>query len=290
MSNANLGTEKIDLSGIYSTCTENFSWDIRYYNGGGTADHFIKLCSNFKNVLNKDVSNSWNFVRYCGKLGLYLENLENKKSTLKLEPCCKLFYYKLKKDIIDNFSLEYTDPRDCYGKMTEQDGSTFKTKISSICMDYFVYIDSNTSTLLDYILEIYEYINLFKNNPLQRTTVNVRPFTKKIEKLEEHPYEDKNQIKAELEKIIKICSGYKNDWNSVLYGKPSLFLLSDDWINERKVKLNELVTEKKWNIDDDIETLETKEVGSQALMDTGTDGVTNGGKYTGTVFISFSIL
>ncbi|GAW84470.1 variable surface protein [Plasmodium gonderi] len=280
-----------DFTGIFPNCTDNFLWDIYQNRSRSTQQEFTKLCSTFKNDVTNSDSKIHNFVQYCQVLGLYLEHIYNKGLTLKPNSCCKLFYYKLKKDIIDKFALKCTYANnDCYNKMIQKAGVNISSKILGICKDHFVDIDNNTSALLDYLFEIYKDINLFSTEPLQRTTNNVSPFTKKIDKLEEYSRKNKIRLNAVLENIIQICVKYNNDWKYREPEKHSLYYISDKWINKLRMKINGTYAEITGNEKGHTENFQTKALEAETLMSTGTYGETSTGISVGMIFISFSIL
>ncbi|GAW84507.1 variable surface protein [Plasmodium gonderi] len=280
---------EFDFTGIFPNCTDNFLWGIYEHRSSNSQQDFTKLCSRFKNnVTNSDYS-THNFVQYCQVLGLYLEHIFNKKSSLEPKSCCKLFYYKLKKDIMDNFTLNCTEANNCYMKMIEQTGVNISNEILGVCKDYFVHVDTDALKIMENLFEIYKDINLFNTNSSQRTTTKMHPFKSSIEKLEKHPDKYKSQLKTEFEKIIEICKGYKKNWTYAPISHAAS-LLSDKWIDETRKKINGEDTGETRSNERHRETLQTNVLEAEALMGTMTEGETHTGISIGTIFITFSIL
>ncbi|GAW83917.1 variable surface protein [Plasmodium gonderi] len=278
--------DDFDINGIFPTCTDGFDWDI-HSRRSQLADDFTNLCSNF---YNKEMPGNLStpFSQVCRVLGLYLNHIEGNVEDTKKKDWCILFYYKLKKDIINKYPLkECNNSKEYYRKMTEVNNAKYGTRISSICMEYFVNIDQDTSKLLEYLFEIYNCINVFKTYQ-KRTTENMHKFKRYIQKLEEHHYKNKIQLKSELEKIINKCEFYIKEWNSdTHFAKHASDLLTfDNWIETRKRKLEELgkitlMNSGTYNLTN-TEMQHTKVIGSPALMSYATDDVTNTGISIGT--------
>ncbi|GAW83902.1 variable surface protein [Plasmodium gonderi] len=280
--------EYFDFNGIFPECTDGFDWDTGAFRGRGDANKFTTLCSGLNLKLTTE-NRSTEFSELCRVLGLYLKHIETNKNE-HAQRCCKLFYYNLKKDIIDNFTLKYTGSENCYRIMTEYRRDNLDTQISSICLDHFVNIGNDTFKIMKNLFEIYKYINLFETQPIQRTTTNMHKFKSSIEKLETHLYKYKNQLKLELEKIIKRCEGYKKNWKTVLTGVHASYHLYDKWIEERRIKINEENAGAKKSNEGHGETLKTNVLRPKVLMHTGVDVETHTGISVGMIFITFSLL
>ncbi|GAW84149.1 variable surface protein [Plasmodium gonderi] len=284
-----------DINGIFPTCTDVFDWNIHAIRRQDMANNFTQLCSNFYNN-EMPGKHSTAFSQVCRVLGLYLNHIQVNVEVSKKKDWCKLFYYKLKKDIIEKYPLEkYPGAKEYYQKMTEIYNRKFETRISNICLKYFVNIDKDTYKTLEYLFEIYNCINVFKSN-IKRTTENMRKFKGFIEKLEGHPYKYKKQLKGELEKILNICDAYIREWAADKdFAKHASDLLTrKNWIEKRKSKLEELDKETliRHGTDDakNLEIEQPKVMDTPDLMRHVTDDVTNNGISIGTVFITFSIL
>ncbi|GAW84144.1 variable surface protein [Plasmodium gonderi] len=292
MSDNKLESKEFDFTGIFPTCTENFSWGVLDHRSGSTAHHFTELCSDFKNVVTENDSNIGNFVQYCRILGIYLEHIDNNKHKLNPEACCKYFYYRLNKDILDKYKCNCGGTQKCYEKMAEQEKSSkFMTKISNICKDHFVNIDTDALKIMENLGEIYNCINIFKTNR-NRTTSNMHLFKRYIEELEKNSYKYKSQLKKELEKIIKKCEDYIREWEADKnFAKHASDLLTHkNWINERKRKLNGEVQKTTNSVVKQIQTSEFNVLVNKTLMSHMKEDVANTGINIGTIFIRFSVL
>ncbi|GAW83907.1 variable surface protein [Plasmodium gonderi] len=260
MSDTKSEDEDYDLSFIFNamfyTCTEGFSWDKSIYRVGNEPNNFTALCSKFFTVQGIQNHRSQEFSSLCRVLGLYLNHIKKRETEINLKSCCELFYYKLKNDITDKFSLHCTYAnKDSYKKMTEQRVSNISTTISQICMQYSGDIEEDTSKLLEYLFNIYYYIDLLKN--LQKCdTQEIRIFKENIENLEKCPCKNKNRLKAELEKIVNVCEGYIKNWNlHPIATHAADHLTHDSWIETRRKKLRGVDEENIRIIEKHPETL-----------------------------------
>ncbi|GAW84033.1 variable surface protein [Plasmodium gonderi] len=274
-----------DFNGIFPVCTDGFNWDKEAYRGEPDANKFTSLCSGFY-IQESKGNRSTDFSKLCRVLALYLKYIGAKEEYVR-KNCCKLFYYKLKKDIIDIFlKNEYPEANVCYQKMIDYRKNGLDIQISNICKDDFVNIDVDSCKIMENLFEIYNYINLFKSNSYQRTTQKMRDFMSCIKKLETHSDKYKNRLKEELDKIIKICVQYRNNWEG--WHKSASDLLTESWIEKRRIYFNGEAAKTK-SIHVQTQTLESTVFDSQASMSTDTGGETSTGINIGMVFITFSI-
>ncbi|GAW84222.1 variable surface protein [Plasmodium gonderi] len=282
----NLEGDDFCLNGMFHTCTYSFNWDKDAQRSED--DHkFTGLCSDFyKNVIKG--KESTNFSKLCAVLAMYLKHIGTHKKNHEQE-CCKLFYYKLKKDIIIKFPSEnYTDAKAYYGRMTEEFKGSSSTRISDICKAYSDNIEQGTFQVLGYLFDIYEYIALFKDMR-KSDTRKMDAFQRKILSLANYPYKKKSLLKAEVDKIIDMCNGYKKSWTMNPY-KHAADRITDNWIKQIISKFDEEDEKRRRIIEEQTKTLETNVLVAETLKGYGTDAVTNTGISIGTVFITFSIL
>ncbi|GAW84147.1 variable surface protein [Plasmodium gonderi] len=282
--------EDFDFNGMFHTCTDGFSWDIEARRLQED-QIFTALCSKFQNAV-KNGPNILNLIKYCKVLGIYLKHIGGKIKENDRKNCCKLFYYKLKKDIIRNFDLNCTSAHDCYQKMIERRVENISTTISGICIQYSEHIENDSSKLLEYLFNIYydfDLLNGFKKGDMK----TMRKFKQEIVDLENYRCNNKRRLKTELENIIQKCEDYKKKWKEKPYSHTAN-LLDDDWMNERRMKIKEL--------DNDVlmrqgiryiknrEIKQTNVLVAHALMDTVREGETHTGISVGMIFITSSLL
>ncbi|GAW84179.1 variable surface protein [Plasmodium gonderi] len=280
--------EDFSFNGMFHTCANGFNWDMEA-NISRDDQELTLLCSKFQNAVNNGGYNNINFIKYCRVLCSYLKYIVRNIEENNEKNCCKLFYYKLKNDIIHKFSInEYSEAKDFYNKMVEQNIYSPRTKISDICMSHPEHIKQETSNIFEYLFNIYYYKDLLNGRKIGETGT-MRQFKKKIEHLENFYNNNKDRLKEELQKIIEICKDFKNRWTTHPY-KHAAAILSDSWLLERKRKLEEKDEKTIRNIGKQTKTLEKKLIDPQAFMNTETDNVTNTGISIGKFFITFSIL
>ncbi|GAW83909.1 variable surface protein [Plasmodium gonderi] len=274
MSDTKLEDEYFDFNGVFPECTDGFDWDTGAFRGRGDANKFTTLCSGLNLKLTTE-NRSTEFSQLCRVLGLYLKHIETNKNE-HAQRCCKLFYYKLKKDIMDKFNLKCNDAKSCYLEMANHKANGLDTQISDICLKHLIHIDGDTFKIMEYLFEIYNKVNLFNTNN-QRTTSNMHKFKEYIEKLEIYFYKYRSEIKEELGKIIKICEGYISEWEADkrLAKHASDLLKYDNWINTRKRKLEEEEEENTRSDWRPTETLESKVLYAKAIMIPRTDDYTH---------------
>ncbi|GAW84181.1 variable surface protein [Plasmodium gonderi] len=277
--------DDFNFNGMFHTCIYSFNWNIDEHRSESD-QKFTFLCSNYFNDVIKGVGSPTIFSKWCRVLCMYLEHIESSKRN-NAQECCKLFYYKLEKDIIDKFAKEKNiNAKECYQKMIDYKRENINTTISEICKNYSEHIDQDTFTVLGYLFEIYEYIDIFKE--MKRSdTQKMNAFQEKIFNLANYPYNNKSLLKEELEKIIDICKGYKIRWTVHPYNYAA-DRITDSWINKIRGKFDEEVEKRSIEHEKNIPGINVIE--PHALMNTGTDVVSNTGIGIGMVFISFSIL
>ncbi|GAW84399.1 variable surface protein [Plasmodium gonderi] len=296
-----------DLTDIFPSCRNDFdnSWSKRSV--GNLYNEYSKVCVDYKNNIAARHVGGQDFQTDCIALGLYLNYINDKNNSGKefyLETSCKYFFYKLK-HLVNKHNGNCNNTVECYKKFFKKNENEHVQRISvpQVCLKYANDYDIHGDTLkiMEYLDEIYKWINRFNNNKWERTTVNVQKFTPWIEKLENHLNKYKGQLNAELEKIIQICESYRKIWrNDKVLAVHALYYLSEKWINERRMKINGTDTESNGSNalyapalirpGTNGETKDTKESISQALISTAVNGETDTGISVGMIFISFSIL
>ncbi|GAW83905.1 variable surface protein [Plasmodium gonderi] len=285
--------EDFSFSGMFHTCTNGFNWDINSQRSNDD-EKFTGLCNNFYYAVNDAKTLDYNFIKYCKVLGIYLKHIENNKSSLNKVSCCKLFYYRLKNDIMDKISLiKCSKVKDCYQKMIDQNTIYSGTDISDICIKYSEHIEQDTFKVLAYMFDIYTYIDLFNNRHMSNTG-KVREFKSKINDLVNYHYKNKIRLKAELQKIIEICQRYITSWTSFPKVHDAGVLKEDNWISEitRKIEIlgNETLKEERAEDVRITGNLQMQTLDEQISMSHVIDDISNTGISIGTIYISFSIL
>ncbi|GAW84579.1 variable surface protein [Plasmodium gonderi] len=156
-----------DFTGIFPKCYEGFSWDLMINRLQSETQKFTALCSDFLNAVKTYPFHSNELIQYYRILSLYLHHIGNKINNENVEKCCKYFYYKLKKLLLDPYKCNCGGTDKCYEKMKKLERKNLGIQISDICRNHFIDIDAHTSKILERLDEIYNLIELFKN-PLHR--------------------------------------------------------------------------------------------------------------------------
>ncbi|GAW84150.1 variable surface protein [Plasmodium gonderi] len=258
-----------NFTGLYPECRNEFDQCSSKMHGL-LYTSYSAICSDFRNNINARLSANWKIEVICIQLLFYLHDIIKKKHELNdnIKARCNYFYYKLLY-IVKKYGGGCGKGDECY--------------------KYFTDIDEKTLEIMEYLDEIYNLINEFTISH-NRTTDKTHKFKWWIEKLENHPYKNESNLNEELAKIILKCEEYRKNWNDKRFDYWAALLLTDSWMNTRKMSLNRKASETTKSIEEHTESLETKRVGAQPLMNTVADDVKNTGISIGTVFITFSIL
>ncbi|GAW83945.1 variable surface protein [Plasmodium gonderi] len=229
MSDAKKQIEKFNFTGIFPTCTSGYKWQIYQRFSDNMADHFTRLCSQFRNAVTNNNCNTEDFVQWCQVLIVYLNRIKNNESMFKPEVCCKYFYYKLKKLLLNRCNCTCKGIYECYEKMTQIVIKNLGTIIPDVCIKYPINIDENTFIIFGNLDELINRFNEFISNYHSPNYSDIKEFIRLMKLLEKTEFKNNESIRLllkEYEDQYKIYLKKFNERNPILY-----YLTKDGYIN-----------------------------------------------------------
>ncbi|GAW84105.1 variable surface protein [Plasmodium gonderi] len=184
----NIKNSIIDFSGLFPTYSEGFSWEY-YKHNGQVFNNYIHLWSDIYKELGDD-DRYTDFSRFCTMLAIYLNHIRT-KNIKNIQSCCKYFYYKLNKYIIEKFSPKCINPYDCYKKMAAKRVQKLYISISEICLKSINYPQDIDESIFPIFVKVDNLYNAFTklNTVKPPSKSNLDDFRWSMKQLETHQNE-----------------------------------------------------------------------------------------------------
>ncbi|GAW84606.1 variable surface protein [Plasmodium gonderi] len=166
MSEIKINGKDLDFNSIFPTCINGFNWAPHLHTGNQLFHKLTTLCSAFRLEVTSHTLSDHSFINNCNILSLYLDHITKRINDDNKEACCKYFYYKLKKYILNNRDCNCSGSKDCYEKLIEKIGINSEAQISDICWNHVINIDTDTFSTLEKLDNLYSTFNTFNNAAL----------------------------------------------------------------------------------------------------------------------------